>query len=324
MNNSGTVTDPEALRDDPVATSSVSADVGRPTASALTVADREFLRRLASDGPEPNDYEPLSDLLERVFRSEGNKEADCADIRSTLTDALEVSTLQGFALRKPHGYAGDFEIIDRIYLEHRSDDQRLRRWDDYFHAQSAPRAVRNRKTYFHNLLDAKFLTCTTARVLNVACGPGRCMHEWLNKSDGCAVSFDCIDNDPNAIAHAVRVNARHEGRISYARANVLKFEPQRKYEMIWAAGICDYLDDAHVVALIKRLHAAIAAGGELILGNFSMANPSRPYMEIVGDWRLHHRSAEHLLALAQQGGVARDHAFIGAEPEGVNLFLHIG
>jgi extracellular factor (EF) 3-hydroxypalmitic acid methyl ester biosynthesis protein len=31
-------------------------------------------------------------------------------------------TMQGLALRKPHGYAGDFEIIDRIYTQHISSN----------------------------------------------------------------------------------------------------------------------------------------------------------------------------------------------------------
>jgi len=46
-------------------------------------------------------------------------------------------------------------------------------------------------------------------------------------------------------------------------------------------------------------------------------------MEIVGDWYLHHRSAEDLMSLARKSGIHHDNIQISSEPEGVNLFLHI-
>src|SRR5947209_9621878 len=46
-------------------------------------------------------------------------------------------TMQGFGLLKPHGYAGDFEMIDRIHTGWKSPNPKLVRWDEYFHAQSA-------------------------------------------------------------------------------------------------------------------------------------------------------------------------------------------
>ena len=36
------------------------------------------------------------------------------------------------------------------------------------------------------------------------------------------------------------------------------------------------------------------SGGEVVVGNFGEYNPTRNYMELLGGWRLIHRSGEHL------------------------------
>ncbi len=46
-------------------------------------------------------------------------------------------------------------------------------------------------------------------------------------------------------------------------------------------------------------------------------------MGIVGEWRLHHRSADELRQIAVAAGAHPANVGVGAEPEGVNLFLHV-
>src|SRR5262245_42044348 len=52
--------------------------------------------------------------------------------------------LQNQARTKPRGYAGDFEMLARIYEERLTDDPLGRSFDRYFQNEAAPRAVRNR------------------------------------------------------------------------------------------------------------------------------------------------------------------------------------
>src|SRR5262249_43608178 len=105
------------------------------------------------------------------------------------------------------------------------------------------------------------------------------------------------------------------------QANVLRFEPQETYDFIWASGLFDYLSDATFVRLTRRLLAALRPGGELVIGNFGLHKPTRLFMELVLDWRLHNRSAAELLRLAALAGERR--AEVGREAKGVNLFLHL-
>lgn len=62
--------------------------------------------------------------------------------------------------------------------------------------------------------------------------------------------------------------------------------------------------------------------GEIVVGNFNEDyNPSRNYMEIVGEWFLHHRNETQLKALAEYAGFTN--VKIGKEDKQINLFLHL-
>ncbi|WP_157489059.1 class I SAM-dependent methyltransferase [Pseudofrankia sp. DC12] len=232
-------------------------------------------------------------------------------------------TLQGYALRKPRRYAGDFRIIDMIYQVQASPDEHLARWDEYFHAQPAPIAVRNRKSYFHRILDRH--NQRPFRVLKLGIGPGRGMYEWLARNPTARVELECVDIDADSVAYAAALNAEFSDRITFHTANVFRFvpAPSSPYELIWAAGQFDYFDDRAFVRIAQRFFEYVRPGGELVIGNFSTDNPTRPYMEIFGDWYLNHRTPDDLLRLATEiagdGVTARD----DQEETAVNLFLHL-
>lgn len=289
-------------------------------------ADIGYIRRLvAQGGPREDDDDELNAWMARAhaFAVAGQLlERDRAELLEAFGMAMSPLTMQGFALSKPHGYAGDFEIMDRIYQHHVSSDPVLANWDRLFHRQAAPKAVRNRKAYFHRLLDYHDAS-GLPRILKIGIGPGRSMFEWLSTHPSSKAVFDCVEIDPNAVRYATELNQPFLDRIQFFRKNCLKFQPTQQYQLIWAAGIFDYFDDATFLQMMQRLLAAVAADGELVIGNFADTSPSRPSMEFGLEWFLHHRSADQLVALAMQCGVARERIAIGCEDLGVNLFLHI-
>ena len=265
---------------------------------------------------------PLLDGLMR--RLPGLSADEVSALRAAFAESLSTTeTMQGFALLKPHGYAGDFEIIDRIYGRRITAEPHLAAWDRYFHAQPAPRAVRNRKDYFHALLDRHAARRRPLRVLNLASGPGRCMAEWLAAHRAAAASFVCVELDAAAIAHASELTRGSADRVTFFRENVLRFTSAERFDVIWAAGICDYFSEPIMVRMVRRFLGLLAPGGELVAGNFSDVNPSRAYMEFLGEWRLHHRSAATLRQIALAAGAPAAAIRVDAEPEGVNLFLHV-
>ena len=276
-------------------------------------------------GPDPCEYENLSNWFVKVREHVENGIISSEQLRhysAMFGEAISLQTMQGFAFQKPHGYAGDYEIIDKIYARSVSTDPSLAKWDLYFHAQHAPKAVRNRKKYFIEELRWAEQQKGRLKVLNVGCGPGRDMYEYLNTYPDSEATFECVDLDPKAISFAQALCSEFADRVLFHHKNIFRFKSPKQYDLIWSAGLFDYLTDKQFMVLLKHLYKMLNTDGEMIVGNFSTNNPTRPYMEFA-EWYLHHRDKEHLILLAEMAGFSNDSIYAGEEAEGVNLFLHI-
>lgn len=283
---------------------------------------------LQKGGPDPSEYDTFNrciDVVASQVRVGKISKEEIKVIQTAFGKTFCTETMQGFAYVKPHGYAGDFEIIHRIYQEWLSPDPQLVKWDYYFHAQAAPRAVRNRMQYFKDLLknlESKNKD-TDIKVLNVGSGPCDDIYEYLDENNSGKIFFECVDRDPKAIDFARNMCGKYLNQIHFHNQNIFKFRSDKQFKLIWSAGLFDYLDDKAFKILLKRLCSMLSEGGELVIGNFSHNNPTRNYMEIFGEWSLIYRSEEELKSLALDSGIEGKHIKICQEPERVNLFLHI-
>jgi extracellular factor (EF) 3-hydroxypalmitic acid methyl ester biosynthesis protein len=289
----------------------------------LTRDDLEVLLRAlqateAAGGPDTSEYGDTLELFERIAHHRGaayyNEMVSPLLREGTSFSSLE--TMHGFVCLKPHGYAGDYEIIDRIYQGHRSS--RWQKWDDFFHACDAPQAVVGRKDYFKGMLDQLETTRPAARILNVASGPCRDLQEYRSSVTS-ALSIHCVDSDSDAVEYAQMLLGKDAG-VTFQIANALRLKAD-EFDLVWCAGLFDYLDNRTAVALLKRL-LRLAPRGEVVVGNFSPATRARAYMEF-GDWKLFYRSADDLLRLGERAGAPRDSMSVEQERTGVNLFLRV-
>jgi|JI6StandDraft_1071083.scaffolds.fasta_scaffold01441_3 extracellular factor (EF) 3-hydroxypalmitic acid methyl ester biosynthesis protein len=293
----------------------------------LTQFDDLFQDFIVKGGPLPPEYVVLNRAIRHLADAIRAGAVGRGDVLAYVQDATQrylPGTMQAEALERKYGYSGDFEIIDHIYTRRICPDPKLRLWDLYFHAQAAPVAVRNRKAYFQQLMGDHLARSGGALdLLNVACGPCRDLREFFLDQPDASVSVDCVDMDARAIEYGSRLCAPWLERISFHHRNILKHVPTRAYDLVWSAGLFDYLSDRLFVHLLSALLRVVKPGGEVVIGNFSDFNPSRDFMEIFGHWNLRHRSQQTLRALAVQAGATAEQVQIYWEPEGVNYFLHI-
>lgn len=235
---------------------------------------------------------------------------------------LTTKTLLGLTYNKPHGYAGDFEIIEKIYTNYISNDPKFQKYDAFYQALAPTQAVRNRKTYFKAILKEKSYL-KRCDILNLASGPCRDLTEAIQENSLGKSTIECVDLDKNAIQYAKKLVSNHPS-ISFKNQNVLKFLPNKKYDLIWSAGLFDYFNDKYFVRILNRYLAYVEIGGEIIIGNFHPRNPARSYMEIAGKWFLHHRTSDELINLAISAGVQEvTNITVEEEELGVNLFMRI-
>lgn len=294
---------------------------------------------------QPDLSDPRFSFLARLARQGGPTPAEDLQLLATITEIhadylsgrvppeslkklhgilpFSPDTFQGFVLHKPNGYAGCYQTIERIYRQTHSSHPAHYNWDRFCLASPPARAVRNRKAYFLDLVHRTVGAAPGRRLslLNVASGPGRDLRELFDSCPGLPVDVVCVEQDPRAIAHARRLCADHLGHLEFVAANALTFSTERTFDIIWSAGLFDYLTDAYFTHLLHKLFAHLRTGGELVIGNFCRTNPGLPYMEFI-EWSLHHRTADELRAFAAP---LSDQATVGvhAEPAQVNLFLHV-
>lgn len=281
--------------------------------------------QIAKGGPLKNEYDELTTCFNSASEhiQFGNITHDQAmEYWRMMGDAFcSMLTNQGFVCLKPHGYAGDFEVIDRIYTGWLSPRDDLRNWDHYYHAQPAVQAVCNRLAFFTELLDTTVSSVSQMSVLNIGSGPARDVGACLARHEN--LSMACLDQDAKAINYAKTLNnCQCDERLTFVQTNVFRYRPDKQHDIVWSAGLFDYLDDKQFVHLLRRLYETVKPGGLLVVGNFGTNNPSRNYMEF-GQWFLNHRTTDELINLGRQCGVKTSKINVEAEPAGVNLFLHI-
>lgn len=285
------------------------------------------IEMLTQEIKSEKDFDKLDNLISKISTDFKNGEISKEDISkingSFGKDFLE-NTIQGYGLRKPFGYAGDFLMIDKIYTFHKSSIEKYQIWDEYFHRQSAPKAVRNRKEYLKKDIKSKIKNKQPLNLMNVASGPARDLFELYEENIGLNMNTVCIDMDEAAIKYAKKLNKKYLNQITFIHKNIFRHSENNKYDVIWSAGLFDYFNDKAFILILKKFKNWLNPDGEIIIGNFNKNhNPSRDYMELLGEWYLIHRTEIELKELAEKAGYKPENIRIGKEEENVNLFLHI-
>jgi extracellular factor (EF) 3-hydroxypalmitic acid methyl ester biosynthesis protein len=281
-------------------------------------------------GPDVPDYLPVANALNIIHQHEyviKDGLSTRAQIFQPFEDFLQrhrkifrtTASMQGFAYAKPHGYAGDFEIIERIYNRSVSDLDDVQKWDIFFQRTPATEAVRNRAVLVNRFIEEK----RPASLLSVGCGPGLDIRDAASSNPD-LIRVDLLDNDEKAILRARANNAwavDASRTVSFIVKNALRFRPAKHYDLGWCSGLFDYLDDKTFVFLLRRLKDMVGINGRLAVGNFSPDNPSRSYMETIGGWLLIHRSVADLVRLAMEVGFSSTRTRVITDQTGVNLFI---
>lgn len=248
---------------------------------------------------------------------------------------LEKGWLQHRARFKPLGYAGDFEMLARICRQECCPDPLGRAFDRYFLGQGAPQAVLARTEQTAAALAAECLRRPPGplHVVSVGSGPGldvAAALAMLPQRRRAAVRVALLDIDPGALEFARgHVEPLLPGEsLRCERVNLSRLpKTARRGQLLGApdflvcAGLFDYLDDDAATAMLTCFWEHLAPGGLLLVGNFAPHNPTRAYMEWIGNWYLLYRTPGQFERLAIQAGIPQERRTITSERLGVDLFL---
>ncbi len=244
------------------------------------------------------------------------------------------------ARQKPLGYAGDYEMMNMLYRPSHMEGSSLfaRVLNQCAATEVAARANINRIGYLVEKLRTWLRAAQQSgsgpvRVASIGSGPGREIEELLERDPDLGPYLDAmlIDQDPRAIAYCERkltpLCEKTGARLHLVRESVRRLlcggiaQTLGPRQFIYSAGLFDYLSDRSFSALLGTLYLALPAGGQILVGNIDVSNPTRYFMEYFAEWFLIHRSRAQLLENARQLRPAPRSMKVEAEALGVNLFL---
>jgi extracellular factor (EF) 3-hydroxypalmitic acid methyl ester biosynthesis protein len=243
------------------------------------------------------------------------------------------------AQEKPLGYAGDYEMMNMLYREHAEGaDLFGKAMNLYATAETAARANVNRIHYLVAKIEASMQRCPGRRVrlASIGSGPGQEIHTLLSNKPGLGPFLDValIDQESRAVAYCeralsslaqstgamVRVIPESVRRLLSGRALSAALGER---DLVYSAGLFDYLSDRMFSALLATLYDALVPGATLAVGNVATGNPSRWAMEYFSEWFLMHRTARELVTLSRSLAPLPSSVCVESEPLGINLFLVI-
>jgi extracellular factor (EF) 3-hydroxypalmitic acid methyl ester biosynthesis protein len=244
---------------------------------------------------------------------------------------------------KPLGYAGDYEMVNMIIRDPLEGSSLFAKMVNLWFWMQAPAAAhRNRIKYLCRMLDQEAGRVVAKgqklRILNLGCGPAGEVQEFLASSPFSEqAKFTLLDFNDETLDYTAKLldglKAKHRRstEITLERKSVhqiLKEESRsiagnaKKYDLVYCAGLFDYLSDRICRRLMEVFYEMLAPGGLLVATNVDAANPIRYGMEYVLEWHLVYRTAQQLQSLAPEKATP-DSVSITSDTTGVNLFVEV-
>jgi SAM-dependent methyltransferase len=223
------------------------------------------------------------------------------------------------AFAKPRGYPGDAALLDLIYRDTPFDGE-MTPLGERLHAWTATGpaclSVRERRNILAALIDRVTAERPNPRVLSIACGHLREAQQSEAVRAGAVQEIVAVDQDERSLELV-----RHEqaaNRVSTVRASIRRVlvDPTvyGTFDLVYAAGLYDYLEDAVAARLTSCLFSALRPGGTLLVANFAPNLRDIGYMEAIMEWRLIYRDEAEVArftanlppALVREQTIARD------------------
>ncbi len=245
------------------------------------------------------------------------------------------------AYTKPLGYAGDYRTMTFVYA-HAFEGASVT--DRVFHRfvadEPLAEGVRRRKDLmkeytFAQLAQRSRPSGARMRVMSLGCGPALEVleiakdHSWRGP-----ISWTLVDQEAQALSLAyseIYPTLQGAGEVrgdirclNVPLRRILKerMKPQEAQDLIYAAGLFDYLEDAVARSLLELLAQSLSPGGMIAVGNARRDDVNFWVPEFLLDWALLYRSKEEMLHLADGLGPEFERSVV-MEPAQAYWFLCI-
>ncbi len=292
-------------------------------------------------------------LTEAVIQFEGASELACSMgcdgafqgfSRKLLYPHVLSSPFMSRIVERPIGVPGDFDMLGQILgARFRGESLFGRLINEWILSNPATDAYRHRVRLLEDQTRAVVKECSFsgrgAKVMSMASGVAYEVQRYVkNPESECEVEFTLVDFSEDTLAEAKN---QFEGvgeisddvSVSFEQSSVIElanssrsgsstgggWSPDGKYDVVYCAGLFDYLSDRMVISVTRYLHTLVADGGVLVVSNYTTKNPFAHFMGLVLDWKLIYRSETHFDGLMQKA-VGHGNYQLETDKNGVEVY----
>ena len=229
-----------------------------------------------------------------------------------LSDLVEINR---FIRHKPLGYAGDFMIMNYFYdycCEYLGESSYEKSINSYTCNIPIAFSVVERKDFFKEKILETLRTKDSIKILSIASGSARELTELVEEGKITKpLYFDCLDSEVEVfqnIKNTLQKANPEDSKYLNIRFNnesfldLIKGKPIlnlfKKYDMVYSSGLFDYLNDRIARRLIARLFDFLDDEASLFVTNAKDDSNYQAYYEMLGGWKLIHRTEEEVLSWA--------------------------
>lgn len=195
------------------------------------------------------------------------------------------------SFEKPRGYAGDAVLLDYIYLRDELDEVSPlgRAVNRYAAGRPSACAVRHRRDWLAFQIDraADRAAPAGARVFSVACGHLREAELSSAIRSGALRELVALDADPESLNVVRESGFPNVSPVQQSIGRMLaRPDSFGTFDLIYSAGLYDYLEPGIARRLTRRLFDQLEPGGRLVFTNFLRNVSDAAYMETFMGWEL--------------------------------------
>lgn len=214
-----------------------------------------------------------------------------------------------WSFEKPRGYSGDAGLIDFIY-KHPAVAEELARSTplgldifEYTINAPGPVAVRERRDILTRYVDETAArTDSDTEILAVAAGHLREAEASKALAEGRLKRWVALDQDPQSIGS---ISSQFQGTSvepidGSVRGLLARKHQIGTFDLIYAAGLYDYLSDKVAIRLTQICMDMLKPGGVFLFANFSNEMADDGYMESYMNWELLQRSEADMWRIANR------------------------
>jgi len=289
--------------------------------------DNDVLKELSLNIDE------LLDAAESYERKEKNperiREMRAAFHRSTHR-IFEKSYLVNRARTWPSGYQGDHKTLETVYRNIPLSKGIGYYIDLYALRSTLAFGVRNRLKMLSSLLKEELKGRTRPKVLNIGCGSSRELLDIIPEIVNSRTRITCLDSDEDALLFS-------QNRISYTEAasqigfrkyNALRlFDAETalndigKQDIIYSAGLFDYLDSDFLVKVLSTLYSLLNTGGKLVAPFKDAERYRASNFHWITDWDgFKQRTEKDFSAILRNAGMSSDAIQVRRDDTGAIIF----